>query len=275
MSSPVTAAAYALAAPAGTMHVRKTTFQRVSLDDLRPGDIGFQYQPKNRNFRQFWITVGGTLCNLWRKKSCDPYVVHSFIVVKGDAAHNQLRTVDGAGNAYRNIDEVCMDFNSGAHVPPHAEYFFYRPVDPQMGPRVVQIARNWASPGEHNFSIRQASVSPFHKTRFGPKAQATTLSLFAQSNTKAPPKTAPGGAKVQKMMCSGFVISVCQAATLSLYRERAGAAQGGESLLKGLRHGPQGKLFAVDPAGSNPPFIQARLEGSAYWRPVGFVTNKG
>ena len=117
------------------LQVNRTAFNRITLADLQPGDIGFQLQRSARDFKQFWITVGGRYAT-WRRRKfmpTDPFVVHAFVVVKPHPKSMRLHTIDGASDNYTGIDDLMMNFGANKfRVVPKARYVFFRANEPDL-----------------------------------------------------------------------------------------------------------------------------------------------
>jgi hypothetical protein len=255
--------------------VGRTQFQRIGLGDLQAGDIGFQVQRHQRNFRQFWITVGGHWA-AWRRKRhtpTNPWVVHTFIVVQPHPERLQVHTIDGAGDNYTGINHVCMDFVEKVRVVPGGRYIFFRARDLALRSRILEIASNWAAPNSRNFGVARAVAGPFHSTRFDARAARRTLHLYHQAGVPRAPRR-QRGQHVFKMSCSEFVFNVIASAAMTQWQARHPRAAG-EAVLQGLCTGPLGGTFAVDAKGVHPPHLAALLEDGRFWRPVGYVTEDG
>lgn len=251
----------------------RTTFQKIGLADIQPGDIGFQVQRRQRNFKQFWITVGGRWAAWRRPVRSDPYVVHSFVVVEPHPCTKQLHTVDGAGDNYTGINDVMMSFGpTKVRVVPGGRYVFFRARDLDLSARILQGARNWAQPQAHNFGYRRAVESPFHSLRFDKRARRRMAVLAPQARIHGAPKRANG--EKFKMSCGEFVANVIATAVISKWQDEHPHAQG-DNLLQGLYTGALGKDFAVDTKGVHPAQLESMVENANFWQPVGYLTENG
>lgn len=260
----------------GTITAGRTTFARCSLTDLQPGDVAFQFLPAHRNFRQFWIAVGGHISNFWRPwNHGDASVLHAFVVTGVDPPRRAIYGVDAAGGDLEDISEVELNFATRARVVEGAQYFFYRPTDPGMAKYMVTTAYNWASPGLHNFSIAHAVRGPFQSMRATQNTWDRALFFLHNADIRAP-LFYPNTCTLYKMMCSEFVANVCQTATLLRWRElHPQYSDDGSQLLRGLYDGPTGDAFAVNAAGVTPPLLHRRMEDCPGMQPVGWVNDQG
>lgn len=79
----------------------------------------------------------------------------------------------------------------------------YRPADPALAKRAVEIATRWASSGRMKYAVPYGLAE---RSTFGPDARAEAMAYAKAANV------ATGPASVSRMICSQFVIAAYQSA---------------------------------------------------------------
>ena len=79
----------------------------------------------------------------------------------------------------------------------------YRPADPALAKRAVEIATRWASSGRMKYAVPYGLAE---RSNFGPEARAEAMAYAKAA------EVATGPASVSRMICSQFVIAVYQSA---------------------------------------------------------------
>ncbi|HET6344174.1 MAG TPA: hypothetical protein VFH51_04535 [Myxococcota bacterium] len=280
-TTPATGArmAGALAAPAhrrptamgAPLNVRGQSMPRVTFSDLRPGDLAFQYQPKNRVVKQRIISLGERVGNLVHRHRGSPYIVHAFLVVDPRPARREIIAADAAaGDLQDTISLLSMNFNNGDNLNPNATYLFYRVRDRDLQKRIARTAANWCTPGGTNFSTSRAVNAIFHSSRPGRRTQRAAAWMASQVDKPAALRL-QGSNQLYRMMCSEFVANVCQAAAVRQWQD--GHRRPGD--VRGLTHGSVGDTFAVDARAMTPAALHARVAASPYVKPVGWLPAVG
>jgi hypothetical protein len=251
--------------------VRGQSLSRVTFSDLRPGDLAFQYQPKNRVVRQRIITLGERVGNIIHRHRGSPYVVHAFLVVEARPARREIIAADAAaGDQEDTISLLSMNFNNGENLNPNATYLFYRVRDRGLQARIARTAANWCTPGGTNFSTTRAVNAIFHSSRPGRRTRRAAAWMASQVDRPAALRL-QGSNQLYRMMCSEFVANVCQAAAVRQWQE----AHGRPGDVRGLTHGSVGDTFAIDARAMTPSALHVRVAASPYVKPVGWLPAVG
>ena len=249
------------------LRVHGVSYDAISLRDIRPGDIGFEFKTAHLTARQFAICNGQSLTGCGNRG-----VLHAFVVLEVRPDEGVVIAADGSAGVgitrlIQNYDTVNWN-----NIDSDASYLFMRLKDARLGSYMRQVADNWARCPVDNFSSSNAAWSVLTRSKRTKKSDQDLLQLVQQIGlTHAPTECGPQH-PIRYMMCSEFVTTVGAAAAIGLYRydtHRQGPVDAQD--LQALERGAAGKIFDINPRASPPACLYGRLAHDNKAGPVGYI----
>ncbi len=267
------------AAPTG-IWVNNTWHKSRTVADLLPGDVGFYYKKKGRDFKQRLISLGESFINLSQSgHKGDASVLHAYIVLQSFPVLNRVLVADAAGGPDNALGTaaIYLDFTGRDKdaFDVDSYHLYYRFKDPRLRERVVRRAQAWTQHEVANFALGHATSSPLRVKSLLPYGRRRVRHLLTHPPFATPVPNIgarPNGRNSYKVMCSEFVASVYIPEIIGLFCEDHGVSSPQDGLkMGGLKAGVGGSVFNCDPRYLVPSSLQGRLARSPQVERIGCV----